>query len=280
MCVMDIEFLKTFLEVNRTRHFGRAANNLFITQSTVSSRIKQLEESIGTEIFTRTRNAIELTPTGRRLLSYAENIVNTWNKARIETAIEDVDKVPLTIAGMPSLWDISLQCWVDKILVEHSDYTFQLEALSHDVIINRLRNSSLDMGFMFDIPPFPELEVREIADIPLVLASTVKASNCESALKEKYILVDWGTSFSSIHAKHFPNMPSPSLHVGLGRIARELLLRHGGAAYMPEPMIRAELDNGSLHRVVDAPVIKRVFYAARPAQSDKAELLDNLLSYF
>ena len=277
---MDIEFLKTFLEVNRTRHFGQAANNLFITQSTVSSRIKQLEESLGTVVFTRTRNAIELTPTGRRLLTYAENIVTTWNKARIETAIEEEDKIPLTIAGMPSLWDISLQSWLNKVLSEHSDYTFQVEALSHDVIISRLRNSTLDMGFMFDIPSFPELEVREISNIPLVLVSSEAKIDCESALQENYILVDWGTSFSSSHAKYFSDMPSPTLRVGLGRIAKDLLLKHGGSAYMPLPMISNELDSGLLYQIDDAPVIKRAFYAARPSQSDKAEVLDNLLNYF
>ena len=277
---MDIEFLKTFLEVNRTRHFGQAANNLFITQSTVSSRIKQLEESLGTVVFTRTRNAIELTPTGRRLLSYAENIVTTWNKARIETAIEEEDKIPLTIAGMPSLWDISLQNWLNKVLTDHSDYALQIEALSHDVIISRLRNSTLDMGFMFDIPPFPELEVREISNIPLVLVSSEPKDSCQSAMQGNYILVDWGTSFSSHHAKHFSDIPSPALRIGLGRIAKELLLEHGGSAYMPQPMIRAELDSGLLHKVDDAPVIKRAFYAARPLQSDKAEVLDNLLNYF
>jgi len=37
---VDIELLKTFLEVNRTRHFGKAAEHLFLTQSAVSARIR------------------------------------------------------------------------------------------------------------------------------------------------------------------------------------------------------------------------------------------------
>ena len=41
---MDVKVFKTFLEVANTRHFGRAADNLFITQAAVSARIKQLEE--------------------------------------------------------------------------------------------------------------------------------------------------------------------------------------------------------------------------------------------
>lgn len=71
---MDTEHLRTFLEVARTRHFGKAAENLFVTQSAVSARIKLLESTLGTELFTRKRNNLQLTAQGKRLLSHAENI--------------------------------------------------------------------------------------------------------------------------------------------------------------------------------------------------------------
>lgn len=277
---MDIEFLKTFLEVNRTRHFGKAANNLFITQSTVSSRIKLLEDSLGAPVFTRKRNAIELTQTGERLLVYAENIVTTWNRARIETAIEEDNKIPLSIAGMPSLWDITLQEWLGKILTRHGDYLLQVEVLSQESIITRLRNTTLDMGFVFDIPAYPELEIKEIATIPLVLVSNKRHSSYEKAMMKNYILVDWGTSFSTAHARLFPDIAYPSLRVGLGRIAKELLIKRGGSAYMPEPMVSQEIENKQLFKIDEAPIINRAFYAAKPMDSEKSRVLDKLLKLF
>ena len=74
---MDTELLKTFLEVSRTRHFGRAAESLYLTQSAVSFRIRQLENQLGANLFTRHRNNIRLTPAGERLLPYAESLMNT-----------------------------------------------------------------------------------------------------------------------------------------------------------------------------------------------------------
>ena len=53
---VDTELLKTFLEVSRTRHFGRAAEALYLTQSAVSFRIRQLENQLGVNLFTRHRN--------------------------------------------------------------------------------------------------------------------------------------------------------------------------------------------------------------------------------
>ncbi len=61
---MDTELLKTFLEVSRTRHFGRAAEALYLTQSAVSFRIRQLENQLGVNLFTRHRNNIRLTSAG------------------------------------------------------------------------------------------------------------------------------------------------------------------------------------------------------------------------
>lgn len=62
---MDTELLKTFLEVSRTRHFGRAAEALYLTQSAVSFRIRQLENQLGVNLFTRHRNNIRLTTAGK-----------------------------------------------------------------------------------------------------------------------------------------------------------------------------------------------------------------------
>ncbi len=70
---MDTELLKTFLEVSRTRHFGRAAESLYLTQSAVSFRIRQLENQLGVNLFTRHRNNIRLTAAGEKLLPYARN---------------------------------------------------------------------------------------------------------------------------------------------------------------------------------------------------------------
>lgn len=73
---------ENLLEVSRTRHFGRAAESLYLTQSAVSFRIRQLENQLGANLFTRHRNNIRLTPAGERLVPYAEMLLNTWRLAK------------------------------------------------------------------------------------------------------------------------------------------------------------------------------------------------------
>ena len=105
---MDINDFRTFIEVCRTRHFGQSAQNLCITQSAVSARIRQLEDTLGKKLFVRQRNNIQLTPAGEQLLSYAEVITTAWNSARQTIGLSEKDKVSLIVGGMPGLWDITL----------------------------------------------------------------------------------------------------------------------------------------------------------------------------
>lgn len=262
---MDTELLATFLELSRTRHFGRAAENLYLTQSAISARIRQLEESLGVTLFTRTRNDIQLTAAGTRMTKYAESILSTWNRARQDAALKADDRESLAIGGMFSLWDIVLQDWLGRLHTSRPALALQAEAGSQDMLVRKLLDGALDLAFMWEPPQMAELELEEIGQIRLVLVSTSAGQSAEQALRNNYIKVDWGTSFSIAHARHFPDIPPPVLRVSHARMALALLLQDkGAAAYIAEPMVQEHLTNGGLHRVMDAPVLDRAFHAVTP----------------
>ena len=277
---IDIDILKTFLEVNRTRHFGKAADNLFLTQSSVSARIKLLEEDVGNPVFTRKRNDIQLTPAGQKILRYAESIVNTWSHARQEVAIEDENTTPLAVAGMPSLWDIALQDWLHHCYKNCGNLMLSVDIAGADTMPRRLLDGTLDLAFMYDPPQFDELEHIKIITIPLELISSTRETSFESALTHNYVLVDWGTSFANSHARHFDDTPTPSMRTSHGRIAMNYILNCGGAAYLPRQMVQARLESGELYTFDDAPIINRVAYAVYPSRSNKIEEITNTLNYF
>ena len=124
---MDTELLRTFLEVRKTRHFARAAENLFITQAAVSARIRQLESLVGQRLLTRERNNIQLTTAGHLLVPHAESILVTLNRALLEAAGED--RQPLILLGcLPSLREIYLDEGLLTLLEVHADWRLQLES--------------------------------------------------------------------------------------------------------------------------------------------------------
>ncbi len=276
---MDTGLLKAFLEVNKLRHFGRAAQNLFISQSAISARIKQLEEEVGTRLFTRDRNNIELTPAGVRFLAYAENILNTWQRARQEVSIPDSSSSFLSIAAQPSLWDIFMDDWLVWLNRTRPGIALHTNVLDSNQLNQDLINGVLDLGFVLDPPGTSQLSVREVLAVPLVMVSTEQGQSLESALAQHYIYVDWGTSFSMLHARYFADSPPPSMRAAVGRIAMNFLLQCGGAAYLPRPVIETMLGQ-QLFEVENAPVIPRQAYVVFSPLNNKLDVIEEALGWF
>jgi len=276
---MDVGLLKAFVEVYSARHFGHAAKNLFISQSAVSARIKQLEDELGVRLFTRDRNNIELTSAGKKFLVYAENILNTWNRARQEIAVPEGVDTLLSVAALPSIWDIFLEDWLSWVHKGNATTALQTSVLRSDVMIRSLLDGTLDLGFVFDPPKTPQLLAKELVPVPLIMVSTEKGIIAAEAVKENYILVDWGTSFGMIHARQYPDMPPPMLRTSVGRIALNFLKNCGGSAYLPEAMVIEQLGS-SLFRVDDAATVHKDAYAIYSLTSSKKEIIEKVLTWF
>jgi DNA-binding transcriptional LysR family regulator len=274
---MDIELLRTFLEVERVRHFGKAAERLHVTQSAVSARIRLLEETLGTPVFLRQRNNIQLTSDGLRLKQHAETIVNAWVRARQETGMEPDYRGGLAIGALWDLCEISLVAWLPVIRRELPDTMLQVESGTTEDLIRRLVDGVLDLALVFEPPRVPDVEIREVAAINLVLASTRRGQTVTDALSRGYIMVDWGPAFGMNHARHFPDMPAPAIRMSLGALALHYLLRAEGAAYLAEQMLQSPPGKGRLHRVRDAPLIERNTFAVFRPDSDRESAIRQAL---
>ncbi|GLZ53065.1 LysR substrate-binding domain-containing protein [Actinomycetospora sp. NBRC 106378] len=79
---MDLRQLRYFVTVARTRHFGRAAEQLHIAQSPLSQAIRQLESHLGAPLFERTTRRVDLTAAGEALLPEAVRILESVSAAR------------------------------------------------------------------------------------------------------------------------------------------------------------------------------------------------------
>lgn len=270
---MDISFLKTFLEVSRRRHFGKAAEALCLTQSAVSARIKLLESSLGVSLFTRTRNDIQLTPAGKRLQKHARTIVDGWEQARQCIALDEEFSRSLVVGALGDIWSMQLLEWSAHLRRNQPDIALLLESYSADTLLQRLESGLIDLAFLFDPPQTPGFVIRETATHPLLLVSSSKAQSCEEAMQQNHVMVDWGSSFALALADQLPNAPAPSLRANQGRLALELLERLGGSAWLPQAMVQTELDTGKLYRVEDAPKMERIVYAAYRPDAQREETI-------
>ncbi len=275
---MDIALLKTFLEVVKRRHFGRAAETLCITQSAVSARIKLLESQLGLQLLVRQRKDIQLTPAGIRLLRHAETIVSGWERARQEIALAPDFSSILAIGLAQDLWDIMLRDWLVAMRREQPAIALRIETHPGEVLVHRLTSHLLDLAFMFEPPMMPGLETEQVLEVPLVLVASRPGLSVVEAMTDDYLLVDWGSVFALRHAELFADLPTPAIKVNAGVLAIDLLLRMGGSAYLSQRMAQRQIDQGRLFLVEGAPVISRFAYAVYSPHSQRLEIIREALA--
>ena len=272
---MDVKVFRTFLELANVRHFGRAAENLYITQAAVSARIKQLESYFDTQLFIRDRNNIKLTSAGERLIGYAEVMVSTLQQAKLELSLESGKALQLTLGGTPNVWDAYLQNCLSLVTDEFEGYGFIAEILSRESLNRNLQERTLDMAFAFDPIKADELNCKKVAEVVLILVST-QENDLESVFADKYVYVDWGTKFSSEHAERHPKIPAPYLRTSTARIAMDFILEKGGSAYLPASLVEPFIASGQLFKVAGVEDWHRPIYLSYRKASSSVEAIEQV----
>ena len=276
---MNTELLRTFLEVAKTRHFGHAAENLYMTQSAVSSRIKQLEETLGVDVFTRDRNNILLTPAGERLLPHAENLITSWQLAVQEVGVPKKQNLQLSLGGTSNLWDTFLQSVLPKLALEFPNLYIRTEINHPQHLIRSLLGSRLDVLAVLDAPTNTDIESKIIGQLELVMVCNTANQMLEDVPSFGYIFVDWGTAFNLQQARLFTEPVAPILHTEQSHIALEFILSHRGAAYLPRALVKPYLIEKHLFVVSGAVEIYRDVHLVYRKEADKLIALGSVIQF-
>ena len=273
---MDIELLKTFLEVRRTRHFGKAAENLYLTQAAVSARIRQLEHVLGVKLFIRSRNNIQLTSEGERLVGHAQTVLLAWSRARQELALDTGQVSQIHIGVRTGLWSPILQSRIEALHRDIPGLVLRTEGHMSDAAVKMLLDRTLDVAISYDPPNLPEFKLREIGTLSLHLYSSDRKATLPAALEDNYVYMDWGSAFARFHAKRFGENVTPVLRTNISESAGAFIRNNGGAAYLPSSIANLS----KLHRVEQAPSYERKLHAAYRSNTEKLSLIESALDVF
>ncbi|EQC02051.1 HTH-type transcriptional regulator HdfR [Photorhabdus temperata] len=267
---MDTELLKTFLEVSKTRHFGRAAESLYLTQSAVSFRIRQLENQLGANLFTRHRNNIRLTAAGERLVPYAESLMNTWQLAKKEITHAS-QHTELTIGATASLWEAYLTPWLQDFYKRHQELRLESRVSTRQSLVKQLHSRELDLLITTEPPKMDEFQSLLLGNICLKLLTT------EENLKyqiENYIKLEWGADFQHQEQRILKSEQLPIITTTSAHIARQLLNSVKGAAFLP---IHWQNEYSELVSYPNTELIERPLYAIWLQNNDQQALIQQLL---
>lgn len=142
---LNYHHLHYFWAVAKEGNLTRAAAQLHVSQSALSTQIKQLEDQLGQALFTREGRALQLTEAGRVALTYAETIFETGNE--LTALLRDgkrLERQVLRIGGVATLSRNFQENFV-KPLIKRKDVELVLQSGSLDDLLTRLAVHNLDV---------------------------------------------------------------------------------------------------------------------------------------
>lgn len=266
---MDTELARTFLEIVSSGSFVRAAERLHVGQTTVSARIRTLEQQLGRPLFVRNKGGASLTPAGEQFLRYAPTFVQLWQRARHQVAVPPGHRALLAIGSEVSLWQPLLLDWVIWMRRSLRDIALRVHVdVPHD-LINQVASGLIDIAIMYAPQQRPGLTIDLLMEEELVLVTT--DPDVPPTEDPNYVQVDWGPDFGLHHGISFPESSS-SLSASLGPLALSYILAAGGSGYFRMHAVQPYLDSGQLHVMPDAPRFSYPVYAVYSANAEDAAL--------
>lgn len=146
---MDTTTLRTFIALSQIKNFTKTAQQLFVAQSTVTNRIRDLEQELGVTLFSRTRKQVDLTPAGQKFLPYAQKFVSLEI-----TALQDIQVSPtytqeIMIGTTNTIYECHLQKKLRAYLQQKPPISLGVTIGHTPDMLQALQEKTLDAVFSF-----------------------------------------------------------------------------------------------------------------------------------
>ena len=253
---MDIELVRTFLAIVAAGSFVRAAERLHVSQTTVSARIRTLEDQLRRRLFIRNKAGASLTPAGEQFLRHAPALVQLWERARHEVAVPEGRRAVLGIGAEHSLWDPLLLRWLLWMRGAQPDVALRAHVGLPGTVVEQVAGGIIDIGVVYAPRHRPGLRIELLMEERLVMVRSTAGAG-----RDDYVQVDWGPELPLHYASAGAGHREPTLVVDLGPLGLGFLLEAGGTGYFRLGAARPHLEAGRLELVPDTPEFLYPAYA-------------------
>lgn len=167
---MNLEYLRTYLEVVRLGSFSEVAKKLSISQPAVSFQIQKLERDLGVRLIDRGQKTIKLTDAGKRLLHFAEVVER--ERTRL---MRDLDQLReevtgnIVIAASTIPGEILLPPILGEFKALHPSVQARVDVSDSLTVISVVQTGDYDLGFCGTAPGSRELDYFKVAEDEIVL---------------------------------------------------------------------------------------------------------------
>lgn len=179
---MNIQQLQYIIALDRYKNFTKASESCFITQATMSTMIRRLEEELGITIFDRKTSPIITTDLGKEIIAEAEKALKHINNMSL-VAKEDSGKFEGTvrIGIIPTVANSLLPIILKPILEEYPDLEIIITEVTTENVLTQLKSNHLDFGIVSTPISEKGFEIEQLYYEPLKVYGKPKSN-------KKYLL--------------------------------------------------------------------------------------------
>lgn len=247
---MTIEEIEAFMAVVEYKTLTLAAEKKYVSQSTISQRIKRLEDELGVKLFTRQpgQRAAVLTSYGNNLVPLAQQWSSLWRD--MDTLHLSSVKTLISIGSVDLINNFTFVPLYKKIIQMHQDIELAVQTFHSSEIYSLLENRIIDIGFVFSQITYPD-----IISIPVYREKMYLITHEESAYyngistsqlepsREAYLR--WGPDYELWHNSNW-NSSRHMVTVNTGSTLIHYLDEPGNWAVGPISLIRSMQKNNKI----------------------------------
>lgn len=256
---MNLETIEAFVYAYQLGSINKAAVALYLTQPSVTARIKSLEKELDTQLFNRDGNQITLTEKGKEFLPHAQHILEIYEKIKLSLRQKQTLHENLTIGC-----SFTVSTYILPAIIPHLREKFPLLRIqvvtghSQD-ILHKVLNEEVDFGILRTVS-HPKIEIyQSIHDQinliappghPLIQKSgklTIHQVSSEPLIFFDHGSIDWLMIHGLFKKSHIP--PNVILEVDNIEAAKKLVMKKIGLSFLPDICIQDELARGALYKI-------------------------------
>ena len=285
---LNFHHLYYFWTVAKEGHLTRAAQQLHVSQSALSSQIRQLENQLGHELFNRDGRSLRLTEVGHLVLEYAESIFNLGSEMLAIMESGELQRVQRLRIGAVATLSRNFQENFLRPVIGEAEVRLVVQSASLEELLEQLKVHKLDLilsnrpvasdsvtpwrcrriarqtvclvgpaGPMADTFRFPD----DLANVKLLLPGP------SSDIRNQFDLL----------CEQLGVEPDPYAEVDDMAMLRLLARDSGGVAVVPEVVVQDELQSGKLQRYAVLDQVLENFYAITAKRHFESPALKTLL---
>jgi len=266
---MQLEFLETFVEVARHGNVTRAAEGLYLSQPSVSSRLQALEAELGEQLLVRTPRGVRLTDAGREFLPYAERAVKAFRGG--QEALSELAEARagrLALGAAPAVSTYFLPTVLKHFTMLHPGVRPSVQTGHSEEVLQLVLTDQVQIGLVRELK-HPEIEVQACYEDELVLvvhaAHAFRARGVVSLQElggEALVLFDRASSYHELTRALFLDsgiVLSTAMELDNIEAAKKMVELGMGVALLPRVAVAREIAMGTMAAIAiaDAPTIHR-----------------------